>query len=262
MNEIKKGPWTAEEDQKLIHYIQKHGQGRWRTVPTNAGLRRCGKSCRLRWINYLRPDIKRGKFSHDEENLIIQLHSVLGNKWSIIATYLPGRTDNEIKNYWNTQIKKRLLKIGIDPVTHTRRLDLPPLASILFESDLSSLLAVNSELLNMATSLFLSPEQKSPHFIQGNQQIGNLQTQNHLQLSQDCDYFQFPIQGVQASLILNPLCPSFIDESQFMHIDQEQLLTNDSTFTCQSLNINPNNWTDCSNSSNVNNDEIQMFLNC
>jgi myb proto-oncogene protein len=107
---LKKGPWTPEEDQKLVKYIQKHGHGSWRALPklsgmyfiylsvniaqlhprlslsvSNkefifAGLNRCGKSCRLRWTNYLRPDIKRGKFSQEEEQTILNLHSVLGNK--------------------------------------------------------------------------------------------------------------------------------------------------------------------------------------
>ncbi|OWM88692.1 hypothetical protein CDL15_Pgr002459 [Punica granatum] len=131
---LKKGPWTADEDQKLIDYIKKHGHGRWRTLPKNAGLKRCGKSCRLRWTNYLRPDIKRGRFSSEEEEAIIQLHSILGNKWSAIAARLPGRTDNEIKNYWNTHIKKRLLRMGIDPVTHAPRLDVLELSSILSSS--------------------------------------------------------------------------------------------------------------------------------
>ncbi|XP_024985598.1 transcription factor MYB41-like [Cynara cardunculus var. scolymus] len=116
--DLKKGPWTPEEDQVLTDYIQKHGHNSWRALPKLAGLNRCGKSCRLRWINYLRPDIKRGKFSEDEENLIINLHCALGNKWSRIASQLPGRTDNEIKNFWNTCVRKKLLKAGIDPKTH------------------------------------------------------------------------------------------------------------------------------------------------
>nr|AAK19616.1 GHMYB25 [Gossypium hirsutum] len=120
---LKKGPWTPEEDQKLLAYIEQHGHGSWRALPLKAGLQRCGKSCRLRWINYLRPDIKRGKFSLQEEQTIIQLHALLGNRWSAIATHLPKRTDNEIKNYWNTHLKKRLTKMGIDPVTHKPKTD-------------------------------------------------------------------------------------------------------------------------------------------
>ncbi|XP_077213304.1 myb domain protein 93 [Tasmannia lanceolata] len=123
-NGLKKGPWTPEEDQKLVQYIQKHGHGSWRALPKLAGLNRCGKSCRLRWTNYLRPDIKRGKFSTEEEQTILNLHSILGNKWSAIATHLPGRTDNEIKNFWNTHLKKKLIQMGFDPMTHRPRTDL------------------------------------------------------------------------------------------------------------------------------------------
>ncbi|KGN52706.1 transcription factor MYB8 [Cucumis sativus] len=120
-----KGAWTKDEDQRLIDYIRLHGEGCWRTLPKAAGLLRCGKSCRLRWINYLRPDLKRGNFTEDEDELIIKLHSLLGNKWSVIAGRLPGRTDNEIKNYWNTHIKRKLITRGIDPQTH-RPLNEPP----------------------------------------------------------------------------------------------------------------------------------------
>nr|AHK05940.1 R2R3 MYB transcription factor 4 [Caragana korshinskii] len=113
-----KGAWTKEEDDRLISYIRAHGEGCWRSLPKAAGLLRCGKSCRLRWINYLRPDLKRGNFTEEEDELIIKLHSLLGNKWSLIAGRLPGRTDNEIKNYWNTHIRRKLLNRGIDPATH------------------------------------------------------------------------------------------------------------------------------------------------
>nr|ACJ38663.1 myb-like transcription factor [Betula luminifera]AXG64018.1 MYB transcription factor 1 [Betula luminifera] len=115
---LRKGLWSPEEDEKLLRHITKYGHGCWSSVPKQAGLQRCGKSCRLRWINYLRPDLKRGTFSQEEENLIIELHAVLGNRWSQIAAQLPGRTDNEIKNLWNSCLKKKLRQRGIDPVTH------------------------------------------------------------------------------------------------------------------------------------------------
>ncbi|CAM8989986.1 unnamed protein product [Rhodiola kirilowii] len=115
---VKKGPWTAEEDKKLINFIITNGQCCWRAVPKLAGLKRCGKSCRLRWTNYLRPDLKRGLLNEEEEQLVIDLHASLGNRWSKIAAKLPGRTDNEIKNHWNTHIKKKLKRMGIDPITH------------------------------------------------------------------------------------------------------------------------------------------------
>ncbi|MQM02330.1 hypothetical protein Taro_035095 [Colocasia esculenta] len=115
---LRKGLWSPEEDEKLLRHITKYGHGCWSSVPKQAGLQRCGKSCRLRWINYLRPDLKRGAFSQEEESLIIELHAVLGNRWSQIAAQLPGRTDNEIKNLWNSSIKKKLKQRGIDPATH------------------------------------------------------------------------------------------------------------------------------------------------
>ncbi|WOL18399.1 hypothetical protein Cni_G27194 [Canna indica] len=115
---LRKGLWSPEEDEKLIEHITKYGHGCWSSVPKQAGLQRCGKSCRLRWINYLRPDLKRGTFSEQEESLIVELHAVLGNRWSQIAARLPGRTDNEIKNFWNSSVKKKLKQRGIDPNTH------------------------------------------------------------------------------------------------------------------------------------------------
>lgn len=115
---IKRGPWTPEEDELLANYINREGEGRWRTLPKRAGLQRCGKSCRLRWMNYLRPSVKRGRIAPDEEDLILRLHRLLGNRWSLIAGRIPGRTDNEIKNYWNTHLSKKLISQGIDPRTH------------------------------------------------------------------------------------------------------------------------------------------------
>ncbi|KAF6163290.1 hypothetical protein GIB67_025154 [Kingdonia uniflora] len=154
---MNRGTWTALEDTTLKEYIQIHGEGGWRNLPIeaeygggvvgiivsfdrkdnfeilfkilrkvpkfgfdfgDAGLKRCGKSCRLRWLNYLRPDIKRGNFSEEEEDLIIRLHKLLGNRWSLIAGRLPGRTDNEIKNYWNTNLSKKVQSHSTSKRTH------------------------------------------------------------------------------------------------------------------------------------------------
>ncbi|WOL07401.1 hypothetical protein Cni_G16142 [Canna indica] len=113
---VKKGPWSPEEDAKLKEFIEKHGTGgNWIALPHKAGLKRCGKSCRLRWLNYLRPDIKHGDFSEEEDRIICSLFATIGSRWSIIASQLPGRTDNDIKNYWNTKLKKKLLGITNAP---------------------------------------------------------------------------------------------------------------------------------------------------
>lgn len=107
---VKKGPWSPEEDAILKAYIEQHGTGgNWIALPQKIGLKRCGKSCRLRWLNYLRPNIKHGGFSEEEDNIICSLYISIGSRWSIIAAQLPGRTDNDIKNYWNTRLKKKLL---------------------------------------------------------------------------------------------------------------------------------------------------------
>ncbi|KAE8700491.1 Transcription factor MYB39 [Hibiscus syriacus] len=237
-NGLKKGPWTPEEDHKLIDYIQKHGYGNWRTLPKNAGLQRCGKSCRLRWTNYLRPDIKRGKFSFEEEEIIIQLHSMLGNKWSVIAARLPGRTDNEIKNYWNTHIRKRLLRMGIDPVTHSPRLDLLNLSSILSSSlynqsqiNISRLLGVNSlvnpELLKLATSFMSSRRQnQNQNFLLTNvdeNQLCSSHVQNqYQQLMQSSHDLPTQVQQLPACSSLNtsPCSITFSNEAELMNMDQ------------------------------------------
>nr|QTO65855.1 R2R3MYB [Miltoniopsis roezlii] len=103
---LNKGVWSATEDKLLTAFINTHGEGKWTTIANKAGLKRFGKSCRLRWLNYLRPSVKRGNFSEEEDDLIIRLHKLLGNRWSLIAGRLPGRTDNEIKNCWHKTLGK------------------------------------------------------------------------------------------------------------------------------------------------------------
>lgn len=112
---LRRGPWTVEEDTLLIHYISSHGEGRWNLLAKRSGLKRTGKSCRLRWLNYLKPDVKRGNLTPQEQLLILELHSKWGNRWSKIAQHLPGRTDNEIKNYWRTRVQKQARHLKIDP---------------------------------------------------------------------------------------------------------------------------------------------------
>nr|QSD99726.1 MYB family transcription factor [Melilotus albus] len=101
---IKKGPWTEEEDTILVNHVAVHGEG----------LKRTGKSCRLRWLNYLRPNVRRGNITLQEQLLILDLHSRWGNRWSKIAEQLPGRTDNEIKNYWRTRVVKQARQLKCD----------------------------------------------------------------------------------------------------------------------------------------------------
>ncbi|KAK3213040.1 hypothetical protein Dsin_017746 [Dipteronia sinensis] len=117
---VKRGPWSPEEDSTLIRFLETHGTaGNWIALPQKAGLKRCGKSCRLRWLNYLRPNIKHGNFTKDEDEIICTLYTQMGSRWSIIASNLPGRTDNDVKNYWNTKLKKKLLAGKVISLTTT-----------------------------------------------------------------------------------------------------------------------------------------------
>ncbi|KMS95296.1 hypothetical protein BVRB_009730 [Beta vulgaris subsp. vulgaris] len=148
----KKGLWSPEEDQRLKDYILQYGISCWSSVPLIAGLQRNGKSCRLRWINYLRPGLKRGMFSTQEEKLILTLHQTLGNKWSQIAKHLPGRTDNEIKNYWHSYLKKRASISRDAEATYTE----PKFADISNTEE-------NDFLVNQRNTSFESGEQVQSH---------------------------------------------------------------------------------------------------
>ncbi|XP_057821935.2 MYB-like transcription factor EOBII [Cryptomeria japonica] len=105
---LKKGAWTVEEDIRLLRSIKLYGDCRWSNLAKAAGLQRCGRSCRLRWVNYLHPSIKHGNITPQEECIIIDLHGRWGNRWSLIAKKIPGRTDNEIKNYRRYHLKPKL----------------------------------------------------------------------------------------------------------------------------------------------------------
>ncbi|XP_044970628.1 transcription factor MYB41-like [Hordeum vulgare subsp. vulgare] len=225
---VKKGPWTEEEDKTLVEYIQKRGGnvGRWRGLPKAAGLNRCGKSCRLRWTNYLRPDIKRGNFSDDEERLIITLHAGLGNKWSTIATHLEGRTDNEIKNYWNTHIRKKLMRMGVDPVTHQQ---LPPAEqshdhlpeALLWAAAVASLGGLDTGALMQAQLL-----QQLLRTIGSNNSttglIANLAAANTM-LNSSSSIVPNQMDYLQPDYLCNT--PSFAEQ----HVVQQQQLTNDTS---------------------------------
>ncbi|WOL04279.1 hypothetical protein Cni_G13000 [Canna indica] len=155
---MKKGPWSADEDRILTAFIHKYGHGNWRALPKHAGLMRCGKSCRLRWVNYLRPDIKRGNFTQEEQETIIRLHQAFGNRWSAIAAKLPGRTDNEIKNVWNTHLKK-LVSPKTSSSGETKKKTKKKTMEDGSSSSSSSDSTVNSNTNSSSLTAVLSPEQ-------------------------------------------------------------------------------------------------------
>ncbi|GKV19054.1 hypothetical protein SLEP1_g29353 [Rubroshorea leprosula] len=181
---LKKGQWTQEEDQILISYIQKHGHGNWRALPKQAGLLRCGKSCRLRWINYLRPDIKRGNFTREEEETIIKLHEMLGNRWSAIAAKLPGRTDNEIKNVWHTHLKKKLKNYQANRPETKQNPD-----EIITEKEAESAKVVTNSMPNLSPE---SPQQSSSDFSSvtyASTSAATSEETNNINITESLDYF-------------------------------------------------------------------------
>ncbi|KAL6908033.1 hypothetical protein ACP4OV_002203 [Aristida adscensionis] len=162
--ETRKGPWTEQEDMQLVCTVRLFGDRRWDFIAQVSGLNRTGKSCRLRWVNYLHPGLKHGRMSPQEERLIIELHARWGNRWSRIARRLPGRTDNEIKNYWRTHMRKKAQerKTSMSPSSSS--------SSLTYQScllDTTSIIGIGSDDTHNGDSCIMSGLESTQNVVDG-----------------------------------------------------------------------------------------------
>ncbi|KAL5581124.1 hypothetical protein UlMin_013566 [Ulmus minor] len=212
--DMNKGAWTAQEDQTLTDYVKTHGFCRWSDLPQRAGLNRSGKSCRLRWLNYLRPDIKRGNITAEEEELIIRLHKLLGNRWALIAGRVPGRTDNEIKNYWNTKLGKQVMKDdhpNIKISTSTRN-NKPFSSKTTAPNGASNTHVIRTKATKCSSNVFFHKiqNQPQPHL----QQDKDKSTSAHLTMF-DSDHQLIGYNPVWSSSPNGQLCSTNLEETPF-----------------------------------------------
>ncbi|XP_022766137.1 transcription factor RAX2 [Durio zibethinus] len=222
---VKKGSWSPEEDAKLKEYIEKHGSGaNWIALPQKAGLRRCGKSCRLRWLNYLRPNIKHGDFSDDEDRIICTLFASIGSRWSIIAAQLPGRTDNDIKNYWNTKLKKKLF--GMVPQSQRKPHNLHHASS-------SSLFQSSSPSSLSPSPLFSSPSSRLFYNCSNNTYHTPTRSFSGFEVSYSSSFSNSSASCITAAPVLQPLQESLLGPMQHYQL-QDGLQMFGGEATCSS----------------------------